>query len=170
MSKSLGNTIGINEHPLHMFSKLEKIPDSAVNEFITLLTDCGPEDIPSDPRERQRQMAIEVTATFHGMDKALEAKQNAESIVFSGLADPTDSNMPTALLNDIAFPTPLANLLKTLNLVKSTSDARRKIRAGSVFLSGVKVTDDATIIPSVETLNNKIIRLSKKEIFKFIQQ
>jgi tyrosyl-tRNA synthetase len=104
------------------------------------------------------------------MDKALEAKQNAESIVFSGLADPTDSNVPTALLNDITFPTPLANLFKTLNLVKSTSDARRKIRAGSVFLSGVKVTDDATIIPSVETLNNKIIRLSKKEIFKFIQQ
>jgi len=78
--------------------------------------------------------------------------------------------MPTALLNGITFPIPLANLLKTLNLVKSTSDAKRKIRAGSVVLSGVKVTDDAMIIPSVETLNNQIIRLSKKEIFKFIQQ
>jgi tyrosyl-tRNA synthetase len=170
MSKSLGNTIGINEHPLHMFSKLEKISDSAVNEFITLLTDCGPEDFPTNPREKQRQMAIEVTATFHGMDKALEAKQSAESIVFSGLADPTDSNVPTALLNGITFPIPLANLLKTLNLVKSTSDARRKIRAGSVVLSGIKVSDDTTIIPSIEILNNQIIRLSKKEIFKFIQQ
>lgn len=170
MSKSLGNTIGINEHPLHMFSKLEKIPDSTVNEFITLLTDCDPGDFPSDPRERQRQMAIEVTATFHGMYKALDAKQSAEAIVFSGLAGSTDSNVPTALLNGITFPIPLANLLKTLNLVKSTSDARRKIRVGSVVLSGVKVTEDTMIIPSVETLNNQIIRLSKKEIFKFIQQ
>lgn len=170
MSKSLGNTIGINEHPLHMFSKLEKIPDSAVNEFITLLTDCGPEDFPTNPREKQRQMAIEVTAIFHGMDKALEAKQSAESIVFSGLADPTDSNVPTALLNGITFPIPLAKLLKALNLVKSTSDARRKIRAGSVFLSGIKVSDDTTIIPLAETLNNQVIRLSKKEIYKFTLQ
>ena len=39
MSKSLGNTVGLQEDPLSMYSKLEKLPDAVVEEYLTLLTD-----------------------------------------------------------------------------------------------------------------------------------
>jgi tyrosyl-tRNA synthetase len=170
MSKSLGNAIAINEHPFSMYSKLEKIPDVAVDEYLVLLTDCHLSDFSENPRERQKQMALEVTSVFHSRDKALEAQQSANSIILSPDPESQSLDLPEISINNVNFPTPLVSLLKELKLVKSTSEARRMVRGGSVFLSGIKVTDEAMVVPSMETLNKQIIRLSKKEIYKFTLQ
>ena len=46
MSKSLGNTVGLAEDPLSMYSKLEKVPDAAVEEYLTLLTNLDVAALP----------------------------------------------------------------------------------------------------------------------------
>ena len=163
MSKSLNNAIEIDEHPIRMFSKLEKIPDHLVDEFITLLTDCELEQFSINPREKQKQMAFEVVSIFHGSSNAVKAMKDAESLVFAGS---TDAEVPEISIEGIEFPCRLVNMLKTLNLVESTSDARRKVKSGSVRLNGVKIVDENHMIDS--TVCNQIVQLSKKQFLKLV--
>ena len=58
MSKSLGNIVGLKEDALSMYSKLEKVSDELVNSYFTLLTDIDLTTLPSNPRERQKLMAL----------------------------------------------------------------------------------------------------------------
>ena len=169
MSKSLNNTIGIDEHPVQMFSKLEKIPDHRVDEYITLLTDCDLNQFPNNPRQKQKQMAFEIVSIFHGSRKAVNAMKDAESLVFAGstdVANMADMQIPEVSTDDIEFPCRLVNMLKTLKLAESTSDARRKVKAGSVRLNGTKVTDENLVVDS--TVCNQILQLSKKEFFRLV--
>jgi tyrosyl-tRNA synthetase len=163
MSKSLNNAIGLDEHPLQMFSKLEKVPDQLVNDYITLLTDCNLDQFPENPRERQKRMAVEVVSTFHGREKALKALKDSEALVFS---QTIEVNVPEVSTKGVDFPCRLATILKTLNLVESTSEARRKIKAGSVKVDGVGVTDENLTIESVS--KGVIVQLSKKDFFKLV--
>ncbi|MFM7236795.1 MAG: tyrosine--tRNA ligase [Cyanobium sp.] len=81
MSKSLGNTVGLSEPALDMYSKLEKVPDAAVEEYLTLLTDLDLAGLPANPRKRQMAMALAVTASRHGEAAALEAQASAGRMV-----------------------------------------------------------------------------------------
>ena len=77
-----GNIVGINEDALSMYSKLEKVPDLLVESYLTLLTDLDIDDsLPSNPRERQKAMALEVTSTFHGLSAAKAAQSDAARLV-----------------------------------------------------------------------------------------
>lgn len=163
MSKSLGNTIGIEDHPLSMFSKLEKIPDSSVEDFLLLLTDFDMETLPENPREKQKLMAVEVVSTFHGREKAMKALKNSESIVLSGESSVEAEELSLSKIN---FPITLANLMKELELTNSTSEARRKINSGSVKINGVKITDEKHVISCESEINNKLLQLSRKLFFK----
>jgi tyrosyl-tRNA synthetase len=167
MSKSLNNAIGIDEHPLQMYSKLEKIPDSAVIDYITLLTDLDLKSFSNDPRERQKQMALEVTTVFHGKEVALQAQKDAEAIVLNGSSVNSTSDIPKVSLETIQFPIPFVNLLKSLNLLNSTSEGKRRIKGGSIRLNGTKVVDETMIVESLEMIYNKTLQLSKREIYVF---
>lgn len=54
MSKSLGNTVGLMEDPLSMYSKLEKVPDAVVEDYLTLLTDLDTAALPANPGSGRR--------------------------------------------------------------------------------------------------------------------
>ena len=169
MSKSLNNAIGIDEHPVQMFSKLEKIPDHRVDEFITLLTDCELSQFSINPRQKQKQMAFEIVSIFHGSRKAVNAMKDAESLVFACSTDV--ANMANVQISEVStdcieFPCRLVNMLKALKLAESTSDARRKVKSGSVRLNGTKVTDENLMVDS--TVCNQILQLSKREFFRLV--
>jgi tyrosyl-tRNA synthetase len=165
MSKSLNNAIGLDEHPISMFSKLEKIPDNIVDDYILLLTDCDKTQFSSNPRLKQKEMAFEVVSSFYGRELATKAQKDAESIVLSNsiLAD-----VPETSIDSIQFPIRLANLLNQLRLTDSVSDSKRKITSGAIKLNGVKILDENYVIENLEIIENKIIKLSKTEFYKFI--
>jgi len=54
MSKSLDNYVGVQEDPLTMYSKLEKIPDHLLEKYFELLTDLSLFELPEQPRDRQK--------------------------------------------------------------------------------------------------------------------
>jgi tyrosyl-tRNA synthetase len=162
MSKSLNNCIKIDEHPLIMYSQLEKIPDGSVDDYITLLTDRDLNDFSKNPRDRQKQMALEVVSVFHGKDIALQAQRESEQII---LSNKTIKNVPEIEISFLKFPIQLACLLRDINLFESSSSARRAIRSGSVKIDGVKVTDENLIV-NLDDVVNKVIQTSKKEFHR----
>ena len=61
-----GQHVGLREDPLSMYSKLEKVPDPLVDAYLTLLTDLDLALPAADARQRQRAMALAITASRHG--------------------------------------------------------------------------------------------------------
>ena len=160
MSKSLSNTVGLNEDPLSMYSKLEKIPDALVSSYVVLLTDLDPEALPVNPRERQKAMALAVTASRHGI-AAAEAAQNDAAILVSGSQDQAAS-VPEALLADVNFPAKAFYLLSAIGLCASSSEARRQIKGGAVRLDGEKITDPNLEFTDSSLLMGKVLQVGKK--------
>ncbi len=160
MSKSLGNTVGLNEDPLSMYSKLEKIPDLLVNSYLTLLTDLDLNALPVNPRERQKAMALAVTASRHGMPAAIAAQSDAATLI-AGSQD-LAADVPEALLSAVNFPAKAFYLLSAIGLCASSSEARRQIKGGAVRLDGEKITDPNMEFTKANLLSGKVLQLGKK--------
>ncbi len=164
MSKSLKNFVGLNEDPITMYSKLEKVPDELVNSYLTLLTDIDLKTLPDDLRARQQKMALAVTANRHGIQLAKDAQIAARKII-SGNQEST-AEIPEVSLEKINFPVKAFYLLSQLNLLESSSQARRTIQGGAVRIDGNKI-NDPNIEFTKEQLSGKILQIGKK-IFRRI--
>ena len=160
MSKSLGNTVGLEEDPLSMYSKLEKVDDAAINDYMTLLTDLDPQTLPENPREKQKAMALAVTASRHGLDAARKAQADAARLV--GGAGDAQAEVPEASLAEVNFPAKAFYLLSAVGLCASSSEARRQIKGGAARLDGQKIEDPNREFASVEELEGKVLQLGKK--------
>ena len=160
MSKSLGNTVGLEEDPLSMYSKLEKVDDASINDYITLLTDLDTETLPQNPREKQKAMALAVTASRHGLDAARKAQADAGMLV--GGAGDALADVPEASLGQVSFPAKAFYLLSAVGLCASSSEARRQIKGGAARLDGQKIIDPNREFASVEELEGKVLQLGKK--------
>jgi len=169
MSKSLGNTVGLSEDPLSMYSKLEKVPDAAVEEYLTLLTDLDLEALPANPRERQKVMALEITRQRHGDAAAQQAQADAGKLVGgasgSGAAD---AEVPEASLAEVNFPAKAFYLLSAVGICASSSEARRQIQGGGVKLDGEKLSDPNQEFSGAAELEGKVLQLGKKTFRRLV--
>ena len=169
MSKSLGNTVGLSEDPLSMYSKLEKVPDAAVEEYLTLLTDLDLEALPANPRERQKAMALEITRQRHGKAAAQQAQADAGKLVGgasgSGAAD---AEVPEASLAQVNFPARAFYLLSAVGICASSSEARRQIQGGGVKLDGEKLSDPNQEFSAAAELEGKVLQLGKKTFRRLV--
>ena len=75
MSKSLGNHIALNETPNEMFGKLLSISDEMMARYYPLLLS---RELPAamHPLEAKKQLALEITATYHSREAAQKALDN----------------------------------------------------------------------------------------------
>ena len=169
MSKSLGNTVGLSEDPLSMYSKLEKVPDAAVDEYLTLLTDLDLEALPANPRERQKVMALNITSQRHGEAAAQQAQADAGKLVGgasgSGAAD---AEVPEASLAQVNFPAKAFYLLSAVGICASSSEARRQIQGGGVKLDGEKLSDPNQEFAGAAELDGKVLQLGKKTFRRLV--
>ena len=163
MSKSLGNTVGLADDPLSMYSKLEKVPDAVVGDYLTLLTDLDLEALPANPRERQKAMALEVTRQRHGLAAAQQAQVDAAVLVGGAAgAGAADAEVPEASLAAVNFPAKAFYLLSAVGVCASSSEARRQIQGGGVKLDGQKLSDPNQAFASAAELDGKVLQLGKK--------
>jgi tyrosyl-tRNA synthetase len=168
MSKSLGNIVGLEEDPLSMYSKLEKVPDAVVDEYLTLLTDLDLVDLPPNPRERQRAMALEITRQRHGFEAATQAQADAARLVGgAGGSGAADAEVPEASLALVNFPAKAFYLIGALGIGVSSSEAKRKIQDGGVRLDGQKLLDPNQEFASPAELQGKVLQLGKKTFRRF---
>ena len=166
MSKSLGNTVGLEEDPLSMYSKLEKVGDAAINDYVMLLTDLANESLPDNPREKQKAMALEVTASRYGMDVAQKAQADAATLVAGSGAAAAD--VPEASLSAVNFPAKAFYLFSAVGMCASSSEARRQIKGGAARLEGEKIMDPNQEFASVSDLEGKVLQLGKKTFRRLV--
>ncbi|MCX5938985.1 MAG: tyrosine--tRNA ligase [Cyanobium sp. LacPavin_0920_WC12_MAG_62_9] len=169
MSKSLGNTVGLAEDPLSMYSKLEKVPDAVVDPYLTLLTDLDLAALPANPRERQKAMALEVTRQRHGLAAAQQAQLDAATLVGGAAGSgAADAEVPAASLAQVKFPAKAFYLLAAVGICASSSDARRQIQGGGVKLDGAKLADPNQEFADASELDGKVLQLGKKTFRRLV--
>jgi tyrosyl-tRNA synthetase len=152
MSKSTGNSIGINEPPGVIFTKVLNVPDAVMRNYAELATRWDQESIDADfaaiergalsMREFKHKLAREIVSIFHGEETAGQAAEDARRM-HTGQA-PSDAPSITLLAAQ-----PIVDVLLEAGLVQSKGEARRLIEQGGVRLDGESVgAVDATVGPN----------------------
>ena len=167
MSKSLDNYVGLKDSAFKMYSGLQKVPDALLPQYFELLTDFPLNQLPENPRECQKLLALEVTKQFHGEEAAKLAQKDAEKIAQGNTA--AAKAIPEYSLSKVAFPAKLFYLLGASGLCKSSSEGRKKMQGGGVRLEGEKVTDVNLSFDTPEELVNKVLQVGKNNSVRLIQ-
>ncbi len=166
MSKSLGNYVGLQEDPLTMYSKLEKIPDQLITQYFELLTDLPLDQLPENPRDRQKLLARTVVSQFHGPEAAEKAQQAALSLI-QGDRSQAEA-VPEFSLAGVQFPVKLFYLVSASGLCKTSSEARRQIQGGAVRLDGDRVGQADQVFETPEQLHGKVLQLGKNKFVRLV--
>lgn len=167
MSKSLNNYVGLSEDPISMYSKLEKIPDSVLMQYFELLTDLPLDQLPENPRDRQKLLALEIVSRYHGRTAAEKAQQELAAMVTQ--KDMTQASLvPEFSLSQVQFPAKLFYLLKASGLCQSSSDAQRQIQGGAVRLDGDQIKQADLTFESPTALQGKILQVGKKKFVRLV--
>jgi len=153
MSKSLGNYVGLGEHPSQKYQKLQGVPDNLLSQYFELLTDLPLDSLPQNPRDRQEYLAWEVVRQYHGEAAANEAREAAKS----GGREGTLPEYSVAAIPQ--FPAKLAFILGATGLCKSTAEGKRKIQEGGVRIDGDKITDADVSFSQPDDLYNKVLQV-----------
>ncbi len=163
MSKSYGNYIGVTEPADSMFAKVMSISDDLMWSYYELLTTVPVEEIAAmkngiandtvHPRDCKVNLALFITARFHGEPAAREAKENFYRDVPSNLAE------YAVTLPDGGLP--LIDLIVQLGFTESKGDARRMLQQGGVYIDANKVSDAALKITSKDSF---VLKAGKKKI------
>jgi tyrosyl-tRNA synthetase len=157
MSKSLHNYIAINDPPEEMFGKLMSISDTLMWRYLTLVSlrpASAIEDLRrtvaegANPRDIKFLLAEEIVGRFHSPAAAQQARTHFVAQFQQG-AIPED--IPKYRLSSQEGKLPIATLLKEVQLVASTTEARRMIRQGAVRIDGEKVNDETLLIAAGTT-------------------
>jgi tyrosyl-tRNA synthetase len=141
MSKTTGNTIGINEPPDEMYGKVMSIPDSAMSNYFRLVTRWEPDEVARlenglasgelHPRDVKMKLAREIVEIYHG-EEAVGAAEAAFVRLFQEGEKPED--MPDHTYNPDST---VIDVMVASGLVDSKSQARRLVNQ-----KGVRVDDE----------------------------
>lgn len=166
MSKSLNNYVGLQEDALSMYSKLEKTPDSLISNYVELLTNLPLDHLPENPRDRQKQLALDVVTQYHGEAAALDAQKAALSLVQGNAAQA--EAVPEYSLTAVQFPAKLFYILGATGLCKSGGEGRRQIQGGAVRIDGDRVEDADLEFATVEEVVGKVLQVGKKRFIRLV--
>jgi len=167
MSKSLGNYIGLQEDPLSMYSKLEKVPDSLIEDYFQLLTKLPLKQLPENPRDRQKQLALDITTQYHGEKAALDAQTAAINLT-TGKGKGGNDAIPEFSLATVEFPAKLFYIISASGLCQKSSEARRQIQGGGVKLDGDRIADANLTLKSPDDLVGKVLQVGKKKFVRLV--
>ncbi len=175
MSKSLNNAIGIQEPATEMYGKLMSISDELMWRYWTFLTDLPQSKIDAmrqrvkdgavHPMDVKKELALTITAGFHGVQMAEQAAQGwstqfQQKGVAEDLPEVEVSASADGLVADGVVKLP--KLLVLAGLAVSAGEAQRKIAENAVSVNGEKVAERSV---AREALGEApALRLGKKAV------
>jgi tyrosyl-tRNA synthetase len=173
MSKSVGNSIGMDEPPAEMYGKLMSIPDTLIVNYYTLLTEVANEEIESirrgieggglHPMEAKKRLAREVVALLNGEVAAAAAQEEFER-VFQRREQPAEAQDLRLALGDSGRGTfDLTQLLSQHRILPSRSEARRLLAQGGISLDGKPVSEQ-----QVELAEGAILRVGRHRFYRIV--
>jgi tyrosyl-tRNA synthetase len=170
MSKSLNNYVGLDDAPENAFGKLMSIADTLMWHYYELLLDKTASEIAqmqsnitsgsAHPMMLKKEMAQGIVARFWSSEEAAKARQHFEALFQKqDYSQATEVSIPETLPQECW----IVDLLKALNAISGSSDAKRLIEAGAVLVNEASVTDFKAIITWKPGM---IIKVGKKKIYK----
>ena len=170
MSKSLGNTIGLNEQANEAYGKLMSISDTLMWRYFKLLLAASSAEISQmqervasgnlHPMSLKKDMAHKIIAKFWSPQEADEARQTFEALFQK--KDYTKAR-EVSLSAGTANPIWIIDLLKEIGAIKSSSEAKRLIDAGALSIDGEPIADFKA---SIAWKAGMVIKVGKHRIYK----
>ena len=169
MSKSLNNYIGVNENPDDMFGKIMSISDDLMWRWFELLSFITEEEIINlkndmdagkNPRDIKFILAEELVDRFHSNGDGKACKEAFLQRFQKGLMPDDISSIVIDIEGDSM---PLVNLLKTSEMVSSTSEAARLIKQGGVKIDSEKVENPKL---NIKKGSEAIYQVGKRKFLK----
>lgn len=168
MSKSLGNYIGVTDEANDMFGKVLSISDELMWRYFELLSSKSLKEIEQmekdvkdgslHPKKVKENLAMEIVERYHGVGSGEKAKEEFEKVF-------AKKDIPTDMAEfELEAGTWICQALVDAQLVKSTSQARRDIKANAVSLNQEKVSDEKLNLEAGEY----ILQKGKKSFAKII--
>ena len=166
--------------PFHFYQFWLNTDDRDVVRYLKFFTFMPREAIESlaratsetpERRQAQRALAREVTTLVHGADQADRAER-AGSVLFAEISE----NLAVADVNDVllvfadapsteltlpADGMPLVEMLATVKLAASKSEATRLVKSGGVYVNNVRATDERTRLRTSDAIGGQVILLRK---------
>ena len=120
-------------------------------------------------REAQRALARAVTALVHGDDHVQRAERAAQVLFADNIADASvgrcaDGVRGRAVDATSSLPAegmPLAEMLATVKLVPSKSEAMRLLKSGGVYVNNVRATDERARLTAADAIGGALFVLRK---------
>jgi tyrosyl-tRNA synthetase len=173
MSKSLGNYVGITESPADMFGKMMSIPDELMWSYYELVTDRTPEEIAAlkeeassgqtHPMDVKMRLAREVVTGFHGDGAAQKAFDNFQH-VFRDRQAPQEAPVKNVAAG---APQMIKNLIASLGLAGSVSEAERLVKQKAVDIDGQLIEDPRKEI-DLSQPRDFLLRAGKKKFVRVV--
>ncbi|NLI40496.1 MAG: tyrosine--tRNA ligase [Caldisericales bacterium] len=175
MSKSIGNTVDLLDEPTNMFGKLMSIPDGLIVNYLQYAAFADPSTIEQaardfeggivNPRDIKLMMAEKVVDIWHGEGAGKSCREEFLR-VFSEHSLPSD--IPDVALERDDYPIQVAKLLTKLELVPSTSEARRLVQSNAVKFDEELVDDPTKEIH--EPKKPVLIKVGKRRYVRLVRR
>lgn len=170
MSKSLGNSIGLQDKPEDAYGKLMSISDTLMWRYYLLLLEKSAEQIVMmqaavqdgsvHPKDMKKQMAHGVIAQFWSKVDADKAQAHFESLFEQkNYAQAQEIELPVGIEN----PCKIVDLLKVMVPDESSSQLRRLITDGAVAIDNQKITD---VHAQISYTKGTVVKVGKHRIFQ----
>lgn len=152
MSKSLGNAIGLTEEPSQAYGKLMSISDELMWRYYKLLLHLSADEInrlklsvssgSQHPMDLKKAMAFQIISKFWCNEDAIKAQDKFVQLFQNRDLKAGTPKKIVILPADIW----IVDLLKELNAISSSSEARRLIESGAVLVDNVLINDFKAIV------------------------
>ena len=153
MSKSLGNYMGLTEHPRDVFGKAMSIPDHLMRDYYELLLDRAVPDAP--PVGQKRELARGLVRMLHGEEAVEDAEGTFDTVARRGV--PEDAPEVTLPEGEVW----IVDLITHAGFARTNGEARRFIKGGAVRIDGEPVEDEKLSLPA-EALYGSVLQVGKR--------
>jgi len=177
MSKSLGNYIGVDEHPNEIFGKIMSVPDKGMMDYYVLLTRLDASEIRSiesdikseklNPSFAKRRLARIIIEYLYGPGESLAAEENFDLLFKKKQVPDEIEEFQISKGKSSESGMWIISVLVGSGLVNSNGDARRMIKQGAIKLDGIKIDDDSMEV-KLEEIDGKILQKGKRHFRKII--
>ena len=167
MSKSLGNSIGVDDDPIDIYGKIMSISDSTMIKYYELLSDVSLEELEhikkplkegkENPMIYKERLAMEITEKYHGSDAAHEAQEFF--IKVHKKKKVPDEMQKIEILYKDEFNLGIIDILRKTGRALSNSEARRLIEQGGIRIDDNIISD---INYHLEPRNGTVLKVGKQ--------
>lgn len=170
MSKSLGNAVGLIDPSNEAYGKLMSISDELMFHYFKILLRKTDSQIAQmkknitaneiNPMVLKKQLAHTVIAKYWSADEADKAQETFESLFQKKDYSAAQS---VKLPKDTANPIWIVDLLKLLDAIKTSSEAKRLISEGAIKVNDDSISDFKA---AINWTSGMTIKVGKHRIYK----